>query len=196
LKKNNTHFNEKGDMGILEIIIGPMFSGKSTKIISIVNRYTIINKKILVINHELDKVRNPCLSIKTHDNIMIPAVFSNDLYSIIETDTYKESDVIIIEEAQFFDNLYDFVVKEVDNTSKKFILIGLSGGYKRQKIGELLDLIPMAEKITKLDAYCTYCNDETPGVFTHRIASGDNLIGGKGDYVTLCRSHYLKAQLK
>jgi thymidine kinase len=61
--------------GTLEIIIGPMFSGKSTKIISIVNRYSIINKKILVINHELDKERNPDLSVKTHDNIMIPAIF-------------------------------------------------------------------------------------------------------------------------
>jgi thymidine kinase len=177
--------------GTLEIIIGPMFSGKSTKIISIVNRYSIINKKILVINHELDKERNPDLSVKTHDNIMIPAIFSNNLYEIKETDSYKESEVIIIEEAQFFENLYNFVVSEVDNTHKKFILIGLSGGFMRQKLGELLDLIPMADKITKLEAYCTCCNDETPGIFTHRIATGDNFIGGKGDYITLCRYHYL-----
>jgi thymidine kinase len=105
--------------GTLEIIIGPMFSGKSTKIISIVNRYSVINKKILVINHEFDKQRNPYLSVKTHDNIMIPAIFSNNLFQIKETESYKESEVIIIEEAQFFDNLYKFVVNEVDNTKKK-----------------------------------------------------------------------------
>jgi thymidine kinase len=182
--------------GSLEIILGPMFSGKSTKIISIVNRYSIINKKILVINHEFDKERNPCLSIKTHDNIMIPAVFSNNLFDIKKTNSYKESEVIIIEEAQFFDNLYDFVVNEVDNTNKKFILIGLSSGFKRQKLGELIDLIPMADKITKLEAYCTECNNETPGIFTHRIATGANLIGGKGDYITLCRFHYLLKNIK
>jgi thymidine kinase len=179
------------ECGSLEIIIGPMFSGKSTKLISIVNRYSIINKKILVINHEFDKERNPNLSVKTHDNIMIPAIFSNNLFEIKETESYKESEVIIIEEAQFFDNLYKFVVNEIDNTKKKLILIGLSGGFMRQKMGELLDLIPMADKITKLEAYCTFCNDETPGIFTHRIAMGDNFIGGKGDYITLCRYHYL-----
>ena len=183
--------------GELEIIIGPMYSGKSSMLISMVKRYSAINKKILVVNHSFDRKRNNTMSIQTHDKTTIPAIFLDNINELSNLPYYNNSDIIIIEEAQFFNGLYDFIKTQVDSTNKKFIVIGLSGGFKRQKLGEVLDLIPICERISKLDALCVHCKDGTLAPFSHRIAKLDinmttaDLVGGSGDYIALCRRHYL-----
>jgi thymidine kinase len=183
--------------GTLEIILGPMYSGKSSTLISIVNRYNAIKKKIIVVNHSLDKKRNDTMCIRTHDKTTIPAIFLENINELSNRSDYQSSEIVIIEESQFFKGLYDFISNEVDNLNKRFILIGLSGGYKRQKLGELLDLIPMAEKVTKLDALCVKCNDGSLACFSHRTADKEgeltesDLVGGAGDYIAVCRYHYL-----
>ena len=73
----------------------------------------------------------------------------------------------------------------------------MDGGYKRNKVGQLLDLIPLCDTITKLNALCTICKDGTRAPFTFRktkVEDENNLVGGKDDYSSLCRKHYIFMQ--
>tara|TARA_B000000557_G_scaffold165429_1_gene134415 strand:- start:100 stop:459 length:360 start_codon:yes stop_codon:yes gene_type:complete len=103
---------------------------------------------------------------------------------------YQDVDVIAIDEAQFFIGLKVFVEKALKH-SKTVILTGLDGDYKQGKIGEILDCIPLADKVFKLSAMCMKCMDGTHGPFTKRIVNSDKveLVGGKEMYMAVCRKH-------
>ena len=85
----------------IEIIIGPMFSGKSSELLRRTKRYKSINKKIFYINYHLDK-RYGNNRISTHDNIFESALMANKLLPLINEVDFSESEIIAINEAQFF----------------------------------------------------------------------------------------------
>lgn len=188
----------------LKLIIGPMFSSKSSSLLSEINRYKYIVPNILVINNSLDKKRYSESNndfLKTHNNESFPAVMLENLSDLkskpILLEKYLISDVIIIDEAQFFKDLYVFIKNELNNTyqSKVFIIAGLSSDYKMEPIGDIIKLIPMADSIEKLSAICIYCKDGTPANFTKLIKKKENnkqiIIGGKETFVPTCRKHFL-----
>ena len=74
---------------------------------------------------------------------------------------------------------------------KKIIVGGLDGDYQQKPFGELLQLIPLAEKITRLSALCQQCLDGTPAYFTKRTVQSDDqlLIGGAESYQPVCFKH-------
>jgi len=169
----------------LKIIMGNMFSGKTTELVRRLKRYKIIGKNILVLNSTLD-TRSPEEVLRTHDNMKFDCIKTNDLNEL----NYQDVDVIAIDEAQFFIGLKVFVEK-VLKRGKTVILTGLDGDYKQGKIGEIIDCIPLADKVFKLSAMCMECMDGTHGPFTKRIVDNDeiNLIGGKDMYRAVCRKH-------
>ena len=112
----------------LEVILGCMFSGKSTELIRRTNRYKAIGKKILLINHKNDTRTDS--SVKTHSNIKEDAIKTNKLLPLIDSSNFKDSDVIGIDEAQFFDDLYEFVI-EIEKFNKTIIVAGLDGDFLR-----------------------------------------------------------------
>jgi len=178
-------------MGRLEIIMGCMFSGKSTEIIKVINKYKILNKNIMTITHSIDTRYDKDANIVTHDKIMHKCINSETLLALNNTKNYNDADVVLIEEAQFFPDLYKFVVDGVNKDRKTMIVAGLDGDYKQEAFGDILKLIPHAEKITKLDALCLKCNDGTPATFTKRIVSSDKqtLVGSTDSYIAVCRQH-------
>lgn len=193
--------------GKLTIICGPMFSGKTTELIRRINRARSIGSKVFVVHNQKD-TRYGENYICTHLQNKIPSHPCKDLDELTSNKEYLESDILVVEEAQFFDQLYDFVVDQVDNKGKHIILSGLDGDYKRQPFRcngnmDLLRLIPMADKILKLTAYCAKCSDETPAIFTHLVKENNNLeeieanngviLGGLDKFEALCRKHYLQA---
>jgi thymidine kinase len=93
---------------------------------------------------------------------------------------------IFINEAQFFPDLYEFVV-ELLRRNKKIFVYGLDGDYKQQPIGDILRLIPLADSYTKLTAICDDCGGAA--IFSHRIVEDDTqiLVGQKESYIPLCR---------
>lgn len=177
--------------GRIEIIMGCMFSGKSSEIIKIIRRYKILNKNILAINNELDN-RYDVNKIVTHDKIAQDCLSTKQLLSVKSTELYKKADVVVIEEAQFFKDLFEFVVSGADIDNKTIIVAGLDGDYKRDPFGDILRLIPHAEKVTKLEALCLKCGDGTPAHFTKRITTEDSqtLVGSSESYVAVCRRHF------
>lgn len=179
--------------GRIEIIIGCMFSGKSTETIRIVKRYESINQKCLVIKHEIDKRYDNGNKLSTHDKNQIECISLKNLMDTLELSIFKNRNIIVIEEAQFFKDLYTFVTKVADNYNKTVIVTGLDGDFQRNMFGDILKLIPHAEKITRLNAFCSICNDGTKAYFTKRIISNNDIevVGNEDIYKAVCRYHYL-----
>ena len=169
----------------LKIIMGNMFSGKTTELVRRLKRYKIIGKRILVLNSTLD-TRSPEEVLRTHDNMKFKCIKTEKLEDI----DYENVDVIAIDEAQFFIGLKSFVKRAIFN-NKTVLLAGLDGNYKQEKIGEIIDCIPLADKVFKISAMCMECMDGTHGPFTKRIVKNNNinLIGGKEMYKAVCRKH-------
>ena len=179
-------------MARLELIIGCMFSGKTTELIRRIRRYQSLDKKLLLITHVIDKRYTSGSMISTHNREMIPAVSLNLLRVCMNREEYKESGVIFIEEAQFFSDLYDCVMDMVNKDDKTVIVCGLDGDFQLNPFEQVLRLIPHSERVQKFNALCRECRDGTEACFSKRItpSSERELIGGKDIYKAVCRYHY------
>ena len=179
--------------GRIDIIMGCMFSGKSTEIIRLINRYKALDKKIIIINHKNDD-RYKKNSISTHSNINVNCI-SLDNLKVIKTDAsynYINTDVIVIEEAQFFNDLYDFAIKAADNDNKIVIVAGLDGDSNREEFGDIIKLIPKCDSVIKLHALCSVCKDGTLAPFTKRLVENkEQVLIGVNEFIPVCRKHYL-----
>jgi thymidine kinase len=142
----------------------------------------------------------------THDQIKIPCIKTEKLFDIwaehisledsIEKiprikDKFKivTSSVILINEGQFFPDLFEFVNKLLVK-GKKVYVCGLDGDFERKKFGAILDLIPLCDKVTKLTAKCNVCNKNA--LFSHRISQeNEQVVIGVSNYIPLCRICYV-----
>jgi thymidine kinase len=173
----------------LSIIMGNMFSGKTSELIRRLKRLKVIGKKILVVNSSKD-TRCPDEVLKTHDNVKFNCYKTHDLFDLMDVSEFYDADIIAIDEAQFFPRLKKFVECCL-LSEKSIILAGLDADSFQRKFGELIDCIPLACDVTKLSALCMHCNDGTPGPFTKRIVDDKTLelIGGSDMYEAVCRNH-------
>ena len=182
-------------IGSLEIILGPMFSGKTTELMRRIKRHQAIGKNILTINSIKDTRCNS--EIKSHDNSFINAIKLEYLSNIstreINLDDYQ---VVAIDEAQFFPDLLDFVTNVlINNHSLDVIVTGLNGDFRQQLFGDTLFLIPHAEKVDLLQGLCTICRDGTPGCYSSRLIYNETqtLVGDKDSYICVCRTHLVNS---
>ena len=179
--------------GYLEIILGCMFSGKTSHLIEVYKKCKFCNIIVCIINHSFD-IRYDSTMLSTHDKIMVPCIQTTNISDIWENKDnpqYKElheADVILINEAQFFPNLYNCVISMLKK-NKRINIGGLDGDFNRNKFGELLDLIPYCDKVIKLTALCSICKDGTVAIFSHRITEEkEQTIIGSDNYIPVCRT--------
>jgi thymidine kinase len=174
----------------LEIVIGPMFSGKSSYALSYVRRQRAIGKRVLVIKPNIDTRYSNESVVVTHNNEKIPCMLwdvTNPLCEISNTNY----DCFVVEEAQFFTHLHHFceyLLKE----HKHILVVGLDGCAQQKKFGEVLDIIPLATSVTKLSALCSDCKDGTPAHYTKKLEWGGEQqvdVGGAEKYVAVCLRH-------
>jgi thymidine kinase len=180
-------------VGNLHLIIGPMYAGKSTELIRMINRFKFLNYKILCINHSINS-RYGSNNIITHDKDEIKdCVSMTNLEEIDSCDMYKYADVIIIEEVQFFKDAYDKIKRMIDIDNKKVVAAGLISDFNREPFGDVLRLIPISDTIQHVTALCSKCKDGTPAPFTKRQTNDKQkeLVGSYGIYEAVCRYHYL-----
>tara|TARA_B100000745_G_C20133595_1_gene388515 strand:+ start:103 stop:660 length:558 start_codon:yes stop_codon:yes gene_type:complete len=177
----------------LNLIIGCMFSGKSTEIIKLINRLQQINEPFFIVKPEVDN-RYSSHMIYTHDSYQRRCEVRKELIPLFENKDYQLSKYIIIEEAQFFKDLEPFILKAVDDDKKHVTVVGLDGDSNRNNFGDIHKLIPICDNITKLKALCSFCKDGTEAIFTKRIfhETKQLCIGGSEKYMALCRQCYLK----
>jgi thymidine kinase len=173
----------------LSIIMGNMFSGKTSELIRRLKRLKVIGKNILVVNSAKD-TRSPDEVLKTHDNVKFNCQKVYDLFDIVPQNDFEVADIIAIDEGQFFSKLKKFV-EYCLSKNKTVILTGLDADSFQRKWGEILDCIPLACEVTKLSALCMRCNNGNPGPFTKRIVDNRELelIGGSDMYEAVCRKH-------
>ena len=186
--------NNGFDYGSIDIIMGCMFSGKSTELIRLANQYTVLDKKILIINHSLDK-RYSENAVATHSNQTKDCLAISSLEEI-DIVKYNECDVLIIEEAQFFKGLYKFVLNACEVDKKTVIVVGLDGDSNRKEFGEILQLIPVCDSVRKLYGLCVECKDGTKACFTKRhVENNEQVLIGTTEFSAVCRKHYIGSRV-
>ena len=174
-------------MGELHIILGPMFSGKTTKLINLSHNY----KNPIFINYKSDTRYHDSL-LSTHNGITVPCIQSLFLYDILQEIVQLESDAIFINEGQFFFDVFDSVRTLVEKYNKKVYICGLDGDYQRNTFGDLLKLITLCDTVEKLSSKCDICELSAP--FTYRLTKHtEQFLIGVEEYTTLCRRCYIGA---
>lgn len=172
-------------MGELHIIIGCMFSGKTTELLRIANRLKSVEQKVLLINYYED-IRYSNTDIKTHDNTHTD--IKSFFIKTLDID-YSDYDVICINEAQFFTELRKFCLRAI-NDNKIVYVSGLDGDFQQKPFGEILDLIPLCNSINRLNAFCKICKNGTPAFFTKRLTDSlEQKLIGVNEYIPVCRYH-------
>jgi thymidine kinase len=188
--------------GYLEIIIGPMYSGKTSKILEIYKQCKFCNISVSIINHIIDKRYHDTM-LSSHDKELAPCIQASNLSDVwnknelftenelLEHNNLRNSDVILINEGQFFNDLYNIVVDMLDN-NKKVYICGLDGDFERKKFGTILDLIPLCDKVCKFKSICSICRNGTPGIFSMRLSNEvEQTIVGSDNYIPVCRNCYV-----
>jgi thymidine kinase len=175
----------------LELYIGPMFSGKSTTLLSIIKRNNYAGISTFCITSSFDTRWSKEVSIRTHENHSFPAVSTALLMDMKNNEKYKSSVCIIIEEAQFFPDLKEFVLSAVEIDGKQVICAGLDGDSQRRPFGQILDLIPYCNFVRKLNAKCTRCGAAALFTFRKSAAVEQVHVAGADEYEALCRQHYI-----
>jgi thymidine kinase len=184
--------------GHIEIVIGPMFAGKTSELLRRSASYEARGLVVAMVKSDKDG-RYSSDHVVTHDGARKPCFSVPSLaeFRKIAADSYESFHVIAIDEAQFFPDLSEFCAVAADLDGKRVILAGLDGDFKRQKFGQVLDVIPHADSVTKLTAVCRYCENEgnynSPALFSLRLAEerAQEVVGGADMYAPVCRRHYV-----
>ena len=193
----------------LHITVGCMYSSKTT---SLINKYNILkNNDVVVLDYDTER-ENKCYDgvLVNHNGDSIPCIKCSQLYDVL--DIYKKrgnfqishefdplndfaaseemhetknavlkARHIMINEAQFFPDLVSFVRKFLN---KHIYIYGLDGDFKQEKIGYILDLVPLCDSIQKLKAVCN-CGE--PAIFSKRLSGEKDQYLPNAQYIPICR---------
>jgi thymidine kinase len=174
--------------GWVEVICGPMFSGKSEELIRRVTRSKIARIPVQTFKPRLD-VRFADAQVVSHSSLSVeatPVETSSELLKAIEDLTQ----VVGIDEGQFFDDGLVEVVDQLAAAGKEVVIAGLDTDYLRRPFEPIPTLCERAEYVTKMLAVCHKCGG--PGMYTQRIVHSDDLVvlGAQGAYEARCRRCY------
>ncbi|BBN03910.1 thymidine kinase [Marchantia polymorpha subsp. ruderalis] len=183
--------------GSIHLILGPMFAGKSTALLKRAQEEASAGRRVALVKSDKDS-RYGLSAVVTHDGLQMPCYAVPDFATFkaqVGDKLYKEFDVIGIDEAQFFTDLYDFCLTAADYEGKTVIAAGLDGDFLRRKFGSTVDLVRVADTVVKLASRCEICGK--PALFTFRktLDIQTTIIGGADVYMPVCRQHYVGGQL-
>lgn len=201
---------------MLRMYLGPMYAGKTTKLIEMFNLNKDPHKIIIdfditetcyegiLVNH--NHIEQPAIKTKNlYDTLSIykcsgNLALSHDMISVYNTtldyskhkelytikDSVEIANSIYINEAQFFPDLFDFVLEQLSK-KKDIYLYGLDGDFQQKKMGSILDLIPYCDFVCKLNSLCNQCKSNA--IFSKRITdSKEQYLPDEKAYIPLCRN--------
>lgn len=196
IKRNETEEETQKGVGSVHLILGPMFAGKTTRLLERVKQLEeSVSANILLLKSDKD-TRYAKDKVVTHDGRgreCFP-VKSLELEVVVKTvgeRKWNECDVVAVDEAQFLTNLYEFCRVAADEHDKIVLVAGLNGDFKRETFGEVQETLPLCDSVTKLTAKCK-CG--RPALFSKRIVNvgdGQELVGGADKYLPACRRCFL-----
>jgi len=181
--------------GRIEVVCGPMFSGKTEELLRRVRRAQIAHQPTVIFKPTTD-TRYQKNHVTSHDQNALPSVTVKSSEEIIDylADQPRPITVVAIDEAQFFDaNLPQTCVFLADR-GIRVIAAGLDLDFKGIPFGCMPELLALAEEVTKLHAVCMETG--RPAHFSHRIAGGNSTIevGEKDLYIPLTRQAFVEAR--
>ena len=175
---------EEKSCGKIELILGPMFSGKSTRLIETIRKCVYKNKKTVMIKFIGDQRYSKKSEVVTHDLIKYDSIDCRNLTDSF--DTLKNYDIIGIDEGQFFPDLVE-ISEKLAHLKKTVIIAALNGDFRMEPFPVIAKIIPKADKIKLLKAYCFNCHRDAK--FSLRIVQSNEtvLIGAGEAYKPACR---------
>jgi thymidine kinase len=175
----------KGNMGWIEVVVGPMFSGKSEELIRRLRRAEFARQRVQIFKPVIDQ-RYAANGIVSHSGLEIASDLVKEAVDILEK-VEPRTEVIGIDEGQFLgEELVDVCTKLAD-MGKRVIVTGLDTDFMGRPFEPMPRLLAVAEEITKLLAICVRCGN--PAVHTQRLVASEELIvvGAGGMYEARCR---------
>lgn len=175
--------------GYLKVILGSMFSGKTTELIKEYHRHVACGFACCFVNHSLDEERYEADNTVAHNTLKVETTASlKKLSDIVKF--ASDYEVFFINEGQFFEDLYAWVDWLVNSQNKKVYVCGLDGDFQRKKFGSILDIIPLCDDVIKIKALCKFCKLKD-GIFTCRLTQEmEQTVIGVENYAPLCRACY------
>ncbi len=177
--------------GWIEVVVGPMYSGKSEELIRRIRRAKIARQKVQVFKPEID-IRYSNDDVVSHcgeKEDAIPISSSSDIIRLLDDDT----DVVAVDEVQFFDDSIVDVLNKIADNNKRVICAGLDMDFRGEPFGCIPKLMAIAELVDKIQAICMVCGN--PATRTQRLFDGKPanysdkvvLIGATESYEARCR---------
>lgn len=176
----------------ITLICGPMFSGKTTSLISKVERFLLAKQKVIAIKWKGDLRYTSEAKLMTHSGLECPCLTcdDHDLQNIYPK--IQDYDIICVDEGSFFKGITDFC-EMLANRGHRVIVASLIATSERKGFNDILNLIPKCEKVEMLYAVCMNCHTDG-AAFTKRIINSDQveLVGGSESYQAVCRKCYFQ----
>lgn len=164
----------------IHLYIGPMYAGKTTLLISLYEYYGGV-----ILDHSEEK-NSKKGTFKSHNNVVKECYKVNQLMKFMEEVGTTETN-LFINEAQFFDDLYEFVLKY--EYTKNIYVFGLDGDFQRKPFGQILNIIPLSDSVKKLNGICKFCSNNS--IFSKRIVPNtEQYLLDETAYVPTCRQCY------
>ena len=181
--------------GRIEVICGPMFSGKTEELLRRVRRAQIAKQPTVIFKPATDTRWNPD-AVRSHDANEMPSVRVHNSAEIAQwvASQPRHVTVIAIDEVQFFDDSLPKLCADLANNGHRVIAGGLDLDFMGEPFGCMPELLARAEEVTKLNAVCVETG--RPAHFSHRIAGGQNTVevGEKDSYIPLTRQAFVAAR--
>ena len=177
--------------GRIELIVGPMFSGKSEELIRRLKRARIARQRVACYKPDID-LRYHRTAIASHSS------HTHDACTVTNIEALKAAllpeihdiDVIGIDEAQFFDDTIIPLTVELVHLGKRVLIAGLDTTFNAEPFGPIPALMAIADEVAKLSAVCMVCG--APAIHTQRLGQSQErvLVGAAGLYEARCRTHF------
>ncbi|WP_263383132.1 thymidine kinase [Granulicella arctica] len=177
--------------GRIEVITGPMFSGKSEELIRRLKRARIARQRVACFKPDID-LRYHRTAIASHSSQ------THEAETVSTTEHLKSSlfpqldevEVVGIDEVQFFDEAIIALAVELVHLGKRIIIAGLDTTFTAEPFGPVPALMAIADEVTKLSAVCMTCG--APAIHTQRLGASQELVvvGAAGLYEARCRAHF------
>lgn len=188
----------KRHAGYLEVIAGPMFSGKTEELIRQVKRAAIGRKRVQVFKHKVDTRYGKAKKVYSHAGLTFDSDLVGRAKDILKK-VHPKTEIIAIDEAQWFGDDLIEVIDILLRKGKKVLVAGLALTFDRQPFVPMPTLMTIADKVTKLSAVCSICGDEA--VFHKRIIKSKvdphiadpSLVGRLESYQARCRRHFSRS---
>jgi thymidine kinase len=177
--------------GRIEMITGPMFSGKSEELIRRLKRARIARRRVACYKPDIDlryhRTAIASHSSQTHEAATVTTV--EDLRAVLFPQL-DQVEVIGIDEVQFFSDAIVPLSVELVSLGKRVVMAGLDTTFAAEPFGPVPDLMAIADEVTKLSAVCMVCG--APAIHTQRLGQSQELVvvGAAGLYEARCRAHF------